>query len=79
MTANKTAFVRTPNGVKVIVQKASVTLSFVDIGELNNFVASGAAANTPSLLRNIQRNAGHLEAMSTAELQRELERREADE
>lgn len=71
------AFVRTPHGVKIIIPKASVTLTFVEIGNLNSFIASGEKASNSALRRSIERNSGHLEAMTTAALENELERRAA--
>lgn len=75
MSSKSTAFVRTPTGVKIIVPSASVTLTFLDITKLKHFMASGELASTPKLRRNMARNDGALEAMSSAELERELERR----
>ncbi len=77
MNKKPTAFVRTAHGVKIIVHKASVTLTFAEIGAMNNFIASGDIASNSALRRNIQRNSGHLEAMTTAALENELERRAA--
>ena len=75
MSKKPTAFVRTPVGVKIIVPQASMTLTFFDITKLNLFLASGELASTPQLRRNMARNDGVLEAMSSAELENELERR----
>lgn len=75
MSSKATAFVRTPTGVKIIVPNASITLTFFDITKLKHFMASGELASTPKLRRNMARNDGALEAMSSAELERELERR----
>ncbi|KUH93935.1 hypothetical protein [Mycobacterium sp. IS-3022] len=75
MSRKSTAFVKAPNGCKIIIDRASMTLSFEDIAKLNIFLASGEKASTPHLRKNMDRNQGHLQAMSTAELERELERR----
>lgn len=75
MSNNKrTEFVRTPNGCKVITQKASVTLTDDEISRLNVFLSSGRHASSPHIEKNI--DMATLRRVPLRALEDELDRRD---
>lgn len=76
MSAKPTAFIRTPNGIRIVGQQATFHLTYGELHRLNGFVASGSIASTAALRRNQDKKAATVTGASTEDLERELARRD---